>query len=367
MSRRVVPFGPNPPFPILSQRALWIAYSVILRNERVFLSHLDEWWHFHSDPRTQAVVFEILCFLAGLKPAVMVGWGDGSSADAIAAQNWIKLVWDQFIKSLGEGQGKDHDLSQLREFTAKCKWHRLRDQQGDTAQMTGHYLLYHDPPGPAIKVLTDPGQYDAYDITYDDGKVPEIDEAIYANVFDYPVPLPKDAFWQPAGTGIRTQLITIGIVYKEEIQLGTQWVAKNTKTHEELCRAHLKRYRERLKGVIPRSDLAISFNGVWEFPAGCRRSALGNPMELDKKMFADLETIYRYDEVADVSAMKFTWGDEKPMATPVPPHELDPDTFLAGGSTHNAHTPSNLHQHQNTRRSRRVYERSPSITADDLD
>ncbi|KAJ9125958.1 hypothetical protein QFC24_002743 [Naganishia onofrii] len=316
MSRRVVPFGPNPPYPILSQRALWIAYSVILRNERVFLSKLEQWWHFHSDPRGQAIVFEILCFLAGLKPAVMVGWGDGASADALAGQNWIWLVWDQFVKSLGEGSGKDKDLNQLREFTAKCKWHRLKDQQGDTAQMTGHYLLYHDRPGPAIKVLIDPGVYDAYDTTYDDGVVPEIDEAIYANVFDYPVPLPKEAFWQPAGTGIRTQLVTIGIVYREEIQLGTQWVAKNTKTHEQLCRAHLERYRQRLKGVIPRSDLAISFNGIWEFPADCRRSALGNPAELDKKLFADLVAIYRHDGVADLNAMDQTWKDERPMATP---------------------------------------------------
>ncbi|KAJ9111735.1 hypothetical protein QFC19_001096 [Naganishia cerealis] len=298
----------------------------------------------------------------------MVGWGDGSSTDAAAAQNWIKMVWDQWVRSLGQGKGQDPDLNQLREFTANCKWHRLRDQQGDTAQMTGHYLLYHDHPGPAVKVLIDPGVYDAYDITYDDGGVPEIDEAIYANVFDYPVPLPKDAYWQPAGTGIRTQMVTIGIVYKNEIQLGTQWVAKNTKSHEELCRAHLKRYRDRLKDVIPRSDLAISFNGKWEFPAGCRRSTLGEPMELDKKTYVDLDTIYRYDQVAEVKTMNETWVDEKPMGIPVPPHELDLTGFGPGTSMPNAHTNSNINQYQqNARRNRRSQESRPSITPDDLD
>jgi hypothetical protein len=40
----VIPFGPDPPRPVLTPRALRIAYAVLIRNERVFLSQLSKWW-----------------------------------------------------------------------------------------------------------------------------------------------------------------------------------------------------------------------------------------------------------------------------------------------------------------------------------
>lgn len=370
MSKRVVPFGPNPPHPILSARALRIAYAIILRNERVFLSQLDQWWHFHSDPRSQALVFEILCFLAGLKPAVMVGWGDGTTTDAQAAQNWIRMVWDQWVRSLGEGNGEDADLNLLRAFTKDCKWHRLNSQQGDTAQMTGHYLLYHHPPGPAIKLLIESGEYDPFGDSQQSEKHVEFDEAIYANVFDYPVPLPTDAYWSYAGSSIRSQWVSIGIVYRNEIQLGTQWVAKNTKEHDNLARQHLERYRERLKDVILDSDLALSFDGKWEFPKNLKRNTLGNPIELEPRVYGTIEKIYQRDNVASVKAMKKTWSSEKPISTPVGPslNGLANAAALAAGlappHTHTAvsQPPANGQSAQN-----RTAGRAPILPLDDLD
>jgi hypothetical protein len=324
MSKRVVPFGPNPPQPVLTSRALRIAYAVIIRNERVFLSQLSQWWHTHADPRSQALVFEILSFLAGLKPSVMVGWGNGMTKDAAAAQNWIKMVWDQWVKSLGEGRGEDKDLNLLRDFVKGCRWHRLNSQQGDTAMMTGHYLLYHHPPGPAIKLLVDSGEYDPDS----PGQHVEFDEAIYANVFDYPVPLPKDAYWAPAGSKIRSQWVSVGVVYRDEIQLGTQWVAKNTDEHNELARKQLDRYRARLNDVILDSDLALSFDGKWEFPAGLKRSELGTAMERHPRVYDTIEAIYKRDEVAQVDAMKATWVYEMPIRGQMPFSDTPIDTSL---------------------------------------
>lgn len=312
MSTRVVPFGPHPPLPVLTPRALRIAYAVLIRNERVFLSQLSNWWHTHADPRSQALVFEILSFLAGLKPSVMVGWGNGTTVDAEAAQNWIKMVWDQWVESLGKGKGEDQDLNLLREFAEGCRWHRLNYQQGDTAMMTGHYLLYHHPPGPAIKLLIASGEYDPEK----PGKDIEFDEAIYANVFDYPVPLPKEAYWAPAGSKIRTQWVSIGVVYRKEIQLGTQWVAKNTQEHNDLARKHLDRYRARLRDVILDSDLALSFDGKWEFPPGLKRSSLGSPMEIHPQVYDTIEGIYDKDGIAEVDSMKATWHLEEPSGYP---------------------------------------------------
>lgn len=307
MSQRVVPFGPNPPQPVLTSRALRIAYAILIRNERVFLSQLSKWWHTHADPRSQGLVFEIVCFLAGLKPSVMVGWGNGTTKDAAVAQNWIKMVWDQWVESLGKGTGEDKDLNLLRKFIEGCRWHRLNSQQGDTAMMTGHYLLYHHPPGPAIKLLIASGEYDPDH----PGKHVEFDEAIYANVFGYPVPLPKEAYWAPAGTKIRTQWVSIGVVYKNEIQLGTQWVAKNTKEHNDLARKQLDRYRARLNNVILDSDLALSFDGKWEFPAGLKRSTLGTPMEIHLRVYETIQAIYDRDGIAEVDAMSATWDSEE--------------------------------------------------------
>ncbi|GHJ87777.1 hypothetical protein NliqN6_4179 [Naganishia liquefaciens] len=319
MSKRVIPFGPDPPRPVLTPRALRIAYAVLIRNERVFLSQLSKWWHTPADPRSQALVFEIVCFLAGLKPAVMVGWGDGTTEDAAAAQNWIKMVWDQWVKSLGRGRGADEDVNLLRDFVEGCKWHRLNSQAGDTAVMTGHYLLYHDPPGPVVKLLVDSGEYDPDH----PGRHVEFDEAIYANVFDYPVPLPKEAYWAPAGSEIRTQYVSIGVVYKAEIQLGTQWVAKDTKEHNDLARKQLDRYRERFKDVILDSDLALSFDGKWEFPAGLDRSRLGTPMEIHQRVYDTIEAIYDSDGVAVVDAMSATWNSEEACRYPRYPDLYD--------------------------------------------
>lgn len=119
----------------LSTRALRLLNSSIFLHEKHFLSLLPSLYPpLNTQARSgeifsQSLRFEVVAFAAGLKSAVLIGWGDGSNPmHAKAASRWSDIVWKEgvmgdFGGELGERMAlRDSAVKELRAFLEGCKF-----------------------------------------------------------------------------------------------------------------------------------------------------------------------------------------------------------------------------------------------------
>lgn len=265
-AHRHIPFGPDPPIPTLSPRSLRLAYNLLITFETPFLQRLPDLYPSIAGERVadHSIAFEVLAFLAGLKKCVVIGWGDGRTEEGKVGKSWVEDVWEGAKRRLRKANGLDEDVVGLLRFMDGCVPHRLGNVAGKEAIFTGHIALFHPPAGAALKTILNAG-------TFNEELVNEatinFDESLWAHVLNYPTVMPdKDSL----DKGLH-QMITLGVVYRETITMGTQYLALTTPSDENLCRAHWRRYRERLGEALDGLDIAISWDGTWEFPLGSKR------------------------------------------------------------------------------------------------
>lgn len=263
-----VPFGPLHPRPLLSNASLRHLWRRLRHHEHRFLSQLPEIWP-RADPKlrfTLGHAFDTLAFAANLKPSVLVAFGDGTDViDQQANKAWVEMVWLKVKEEL------DSDITEqkaLQDFMQGAQLHTLGPIMGQSAVFTGHLLIYYPPASPALRLV-----FDVPESTPDQA-TSSLDEAIFANILGYPVTLPDEDM---PNRHKHAQTITLGLVYRDAIAIGQDFVAHTTSQDIELCRRHWETYRQRLvveASILDSAELAISWNGRWEFAAGVDRESL---------------------------------------------------------------------------------------------
>jgi hypothetical protein len=276
---RHIPFGPDPPIPLLSQRSLRLAFNILTTAEAIFLQRLPVLYP-RIDRKNIAnhnLAFEVVAFIAGLKKCVVIGWGDGTSEEKRVGEEWLKDVWEGALSRLRrarsvdgdvdvDGDG-DADMISLLEFMDGCVIHRLGNVGAGTAVFEGYTAIYYPPSGPALKRILDVGAFPIEAQLKIDDDTEQFDESLWAHVFDYPTVMPEeDAFTQRI-----EQMVTLGIIWRDSIGMGTQYYSLKTPSDEKLCRDHWRRYRDRLGEALDGLDIAISWDGKWEFAVGWNR------------------------------------------------------------------------------------------------
>lgn len=264
----VVPFGPPHPRPLLSSSSLQHLWRRLRYHEHQFLSQLPEIWP-RVDPKSRFTLghaFDTLAFAANLKPSVLVAFGDGTDpVDRATSEAWVDLVWSKVKDELDP---KVEAQRELQHFMQQSKLHTLGDVMGQSAVFTGHLLIYYPPASPAIRLVCDaPSMASSSDTL-------SLSEAIFANILGYPVTLPDETM---PDRQQHAQTIVLGIVYRDVIAIGQDFMALKTSQDTRLCRQHWATYRQRLcvdAPILDEADLAISWDGRWEFAPDTDREAL---------------------------------------------------------------------------------------------
>lgn len=285
---RHIPFGPVHPHPSLSSSSLTLLYRHFFRHEHAFLPTIPSLWT--GVDRSKSIftlghAFEVLAFAKGLKPAIIVGFGDGrdmsTEGGGKVAGCWVQEVWNKVkddLERLVKGEngsqctdtGEKSDVSNLLDFMNTCVFHTMGDLSGQSSIFTGHLILYYPPSSPSIRLITSVPPYDPSSPDSDSSRGPPVsfDESLFAHILGYPTVLPSEDI--PNRSSL-VQTITLGILFRDSIIIAQdfQCFARPTPRGEEDEKAveqHWRLYREELGEVLKGAEIALSWDGRWQFP-----------------------------------------------------------------------------------------------------
>jgi hypothetical protein len=273
--------GPRPTtYPPLSARALRLLHASLTYHELNYL--FGDFLKLYprlprSEAKTQGVGFEVVCFAAGLKETVLIGWGDGTDeqGDGLVARAWLQQVWDKSradmtSRTLDQPE-PDADQVALQGWMDAVQIHKLGNVQGETAVFTGHFLLHLLPTSPALTdVLLIASEQAARGS--EPSKPTILDESVWAHLLDYPAPMPLNRFFYDDELRAENVVqVNIDQDFADGSLCGTEYFCSNTASDLRRARWHFERYSERLKRVV---DISIRFNGTLDKALPGSRSTL---------------------------------------------------------------------------------------------
>jgi len=266
-----VRYGPRPVnYPSLSSRALRLLHASLTYHELNYL--FGDFLKLYpklprSEANTQGVAFEVVCFAAGLKETVLIGWGDGTDeeGDGLVARTWLKQVWEKTCADVTsrrlDQQERDADFAVLEGWMDAVKIHKLGDVQGETAVFTGHFLLHLLPASPALAdVLSIESEREARG--NESSESTTFAESVWAYLLDYPAPMPPNRyFYDDTLRAEKVVQVNIDQNFADGSLCGTEYFSANTAFELRRARWHFQRYSERLSGVV---NISLRFNGTLE-------------------------------------------------------------------------------------------------------
>ena len=276
-----VRYGPRPTtFTPLSTRALRLLHASLTYHELNYL--FGDFLKLYpalprSEVKTQGVAFEVVCFAAGLKETILIGWGDGTDeqGDGLVARTWLKQVWEKSRVDMTSRKldrlDPDADWVALQGWMDAVQVHKLGNVQGETAVFTGHFLLHLLPASPAlIDVLAIASEQAVRGNEPSEPTV--LNESVWAYLLDYPAPMPLNRYFYDDGLRAENIIqVNIDQNYADGSLCGTEYFCSNTASDLQRARWHFLRYSERLQRVV---DISLRFNGTLEEGLSGSRSTL---------------------------------------------------------------------------------------------